>query len=550
MKIKNIHIDILIVLIGGLMFLPFLGGVHLFDWDEINFAESAREMIKTGDYLTVQVNYQPFWEKPPLFIWMQVISMKLFGINEFAARFPNAICGILTLLVLFHAGITLKDRRFGIWWVITYAGSILPFFYFKSGIIDPWFNLFIFLGVFFYMLYTLPGKYLHKNSMIFFAGLFIGLGVLTKGPVALLVFILTGLVFSIFTRFRHFPRFSGILLFLIVFSLVGGLWFILQWLNGNADIIANFIEYQVRLFKTRDAGHGGFFFYHFVVLFLGVFPASVFALPSFYVRKNEGENDRRHHLWMLILFWTVLILFTIVKTKIVHYSSMAYFPLTYLAAISIYRMISGRLQLKSYVRILYVALGILYFLIPIGMQFFIAFKQEIINAGWIRDDFAVGNLQALPGWTGWEFLIGLFPLMGVLIFIFLKNKSLTRRLIAPFVTTILFIYSALLFLVPKIEKYTQHAAIEFYKGLQGKDVYVETLGFKSYAHLFYSRKYPPRNGQVPSREFMLNGDIEKPAYFVMKNIKAEKYLNEYPNLEKIKEKNGFVFAIRKPGEND
>ncbi|MFW6327894.1 MAG: glycosyltransferase family 39 protein, partial [Bacteroidota bacterium] len=84
----------------------------------------------------------------------------------------------------------------------------------------------------------------------------------------------------------------------------------------------------------------------------------------------------------------------------------------------------------------------------------------------------------------------------------------------------------------------------------GKDVYVETLGFKSYAHLFYSRKYPPRNGQVPSREFMLNGDIEKPAYFVMKNIKAEKYLNEYPNLEKIKEKNGFVFAIRKPGEND
>ena len=43
-----------------LLFIPFLGGLHLFDWDEINFAESAREMILTGDYLTVQIDFIPF----------------------------------------------------------------------------------------------------------------------------------------------------------------------------------------------------------------------------------------------------------------------------------------------------------------------------------------------------------------------------------------------------------------------------------------------------------------------------------------------------------
>ena len=123
------------------MFIPFLGGVHLFDWDEINFAESAREMIATGDYLTVLFNFLPFHEKPPLFIWMQVLSMKLFGVNEFAARFPNAICGIVTLLVLFNIGRKLRNNLFGVLWVMAYAGSVLPFFYFKSGIIDPWFNL-------------------------------------------------------------------------------------------------------------------------------------------------------------------------------------------------------------------------------------------------------------------------------------------------------------------------------------------------------------------------------------------------------------------------
>jgi 4-amino-4-deoxy-L-arabinose transferase-like glycosyltransferase len=49
-----------------IFFIPFLGSVHLFDWDEINFAESAREMIVTGNYSRVQIDFHPFWEKPPL----------------------------------------------------------------------------------------------------------------------------------------------------------------------------------------------------------------------------------------------------------------------------------------------------------------------------------------------------------------------------------------------------------------------------------------------------------------------------------------------------
>ncbi|MFM7400989.1 MAG: ArnT family glycosyltransferase, partial [Bacteroidota bacterium] len=52
--------------LGMLFFLPFLGNVHLFDWDEINFAECAREMLITGDWLQPQIDFEPFWEKPPL----------------------------------------------------------------------------------------------------------------------------------------------------------------------------------------------------------------------------------------------------------------------------------------------------------------------------------------------------------------------------------------------------------------------------------------------------------------------------------------------------
>ena len=177
---------LLIIAVSAILFFNSLGKVHLFDWDEINFAESAREMIQTGNYMQVQINYEPFWEKPPLFFWMQVASMKAFGINEFAARLPNAICGIVTLLVLFSIGRRIHNEKFAWWWVLIYAGTFLPNLYFKSGIIDPWFNLFIFLGIYFLGNF-LNAKEKQKKLIppLLLSALFTGLGILTKGPVAL-----------------------------------------------------------------------------------------------------------------------------------------------------------------------------------------------------------------------------------------------------------------------------------------------------------------------------------------------------------------------------
>src|SRR5690606_30358781 len=78
--------EALIIFIGFCFYLPFLGASNLFDWDEINFAEAAREMVITGNYSTVTIDFKPFWEKPPLFFWMQAFFMKIFGISEFASR--------------------------------------------------------------------------------------------------------------------------------------------------------------------------------------------------------------------------------------------------------------------------------------------------------------------------------------------------------------------------------------------------------------------------------------------------------------------------------
>ncbi len=94
MHLNKKNTAILIAIIAAFFFIPFLGRVHLFDWDEVNFAECSREMIKMHDYSRVYINFKPFFEKPPMFFWMQSTAMKIFGVNEFAARFPNALCGI------------------------------------------------------------------------------------------------------------------------------------------------------------------------------------------------------------------------------------------------------------------------------------------------------------------------------------------------------------------------------------------------------------------------------------------------------------------------
>ena len=543
-------IKLIIVVLGALFFIPFLGAVHLFDWDEINFAESAREMIVTGDYLTVQINFQPFWEKPPLFIWMQVLSMKIFGINEFAARFPNAICGIVTMLVLFNIGSKMRDNRFGITWVLAYAGSILPFFYFKSGIIDPWFNLFIFLGIYYLMLYSFP-EYKNRMRSIILSAVFTGLAVLTKGPVGFLLVSLTGGIYLLTIRFRIKVSISEVITYFIVLALVGGFWFILQLFNGNYNIMVDFIVYQARLFQTRDAGHGGFFGYHFVVLLIGVFPSSILAIKSF---RGENLRNSKYKLmkkWMIILFWVVLILFSIVKTKIVHYSSLAYFPLAFLAAHYSIRSQVNIYKWNRWQTVLILLVAILIALPVMFLPFVDRFKDVIIAKNWIKDDFAVANLAAEANWTGFEFLPGLFFLVAViLIFVYVKKEQIFRRALLLWSVTLLFTFSVLLIVVPKIEKYSQNALVEFFKSTQGKDAYVKNLYFKSYATYFYGKTLPPENKNFYDENWLLTGDIDKDVYFVTKIHRAH-LLDEYADIKKIGEKNGFVFFLReKPNKTN
>ena len=538
-KQSNLYLTI-IILSGILFFIPFLGNAHLFDWDEINFAESAREMIVTGNYRQVQINFEPFAEKPPLFFWLQASSMHLFGITEFAARFPNAIFGIITLVTFFFIGKKYRSARFGFIWALSYLGTFLPHVYFKSAIIDPVFNYFIFMGIYF-MFQDILGR-VFKNKYVFpaLAGVFIGLGTLTKGPVALLVFGLCYLVYFIFTRFRNFPGVKKILSFTVLFILICLLWFGPEIMKNGLWFLKEFIEVQAELFLTPVAGHGQPFYYHFIVVFIGCFPISIIALPVLFGKK-QGKDDLQ--LLMKILFWSVIILFSISTTKIVHYSSLTYFPLSFLAAVYLYRLVLQKEKMKTSLLILMGFMGFLFSFLLAALPY-LAANSHLLKP-YLKDPFASASLDVSVPWTGFESLIGIGYFIAVLftIWFFAKKKN-TRGILFLFYSTALCLFIYLLSVVPKIEQYSQGPAIKFYESLQAQDVYIWPVGFRSYAQYFYAKKpASPVYGEA-DQEYLLKGDIDRPAYFVIKLTRKERFEKSCSDCELIRQEGGFRFYKR------
>ena len=272
-KIKEHLGFISIICFYLVLFVPFLGQVHLFDWDEINFAEAAREMIVTGDWLNVQINYEPFWEKPPLFIWLQACSMSIFGVNEYAARFPNVVIGLVTLFVLYLSVYSRYGKQAGVFTLLMYIGSVTPHFYFKSGIIDPLFNLFIYCST----LYLVRSTEYKRIANFFWAGLFLGLAVITKGPVCLLIVGLTGLVYQLYYKVNFYTT-KGLLILFIGLLAFPTLFFGIQVYQIGWWFLQEFITYQIELFCYPIVSNVLPFYYHFVVLLFGCFPLFVLAL--------------------------------------------------------------------------------------------------------------------------------------------------------------------------------------------------------------------------------------------------------------------------------
>lgn len=564
--------QILLAVIGFLFFLPFLGSVHLFDWDEINFAESSREMLVSKNFFQVQINYEPFMEKPPLFFWLQSISMGVFGVTEFAARFPNAIFGVLTMLTLFKIGRALRSEKFGFIWSLIYFGSFLPNLYYKSGIIDPVFNYFIFTSIYYLIRLINSDKGKEQSKFAALSGLFVGLAIITKGPVGLLLLMLAFGVYWVLNRFKRVASVKSVLIFIVTIFAVSFLWFGYELVQNGPWFIVEFVKYQLDLFTTPVAGHSQPFYYHFVVVLIGCFPLSIIAIPRFFNKKEQDTFE--FEKWMKILFWVVLILFSISTTKIVHYSSMAYLPLSFLAANYLFKLHNREAVVKKWMLFTIGFFGLI-FSVLLSLLPIVLMKKDDWLIPNLKDPFAAAQLSIDIPIAGWEFLIGVFYFICIVVGLyFLSKLKVVKSVLIMSLSTAFCLLVFTRVMVPKIESFTQGPMIRFYERLKGQDVYVAPVNMKSYAQYFYAEVEPLKQGSalanykkqlllehnaesfndLPQKDktifnsqvvkWLMTGEADKPTYFVVRVHHKDK-IQPNKDCEFLYEEGGFAFYKRK-----
>ncbi|MCX5657201.1 MAG: glycosyltransferase family 39 protein, partial [Candidatus Omnitrophica bacterium] len=95
---------VILLLLGVFLLFYKLGAIPLLDPDEPRYAETAREMLESKNFLIPHFNYEPRLNKPPLEYWLISLSYLAFGINEFAARFPSAVFGLASIFIVYLLG--------------------------------------------------------------------------------------------------------------------------------------------------------------------------------------------------------------------------------------------------------------------------------------------------------------------------------------------------------------------------------------------------------------------------------------------------------------
>ncbi len=332
-----------LLLIAWVAFLWNLGTTGLVDETEPLFAEAARQMKVTGNWITPYFNGETRFDKPPLIYWLMAIGYHLIGVNDWAVRLPSAFAAIFLMGLGFYA-----LRYFGVshpaalilpennkkkqqqLWLSAWIGAALIAFNMETliwsriGVSDMLLSgcmggalLCFFIG------------YASEKTPWYFAFYFlVGLAVLAKGPVGI---VLPGLI--IFSFLLYLGKLREVLSEMKIFrgiflvSAIAIPWYILVFLeNGSAYIDSFFGYHNFERFTSVVNGHAAPWYFYFLVVLIGFAPWSIYLPVAigrllFWRRSFWSQQPRPAQLGIFALFWfaTIFIFFTVAITKLPSY---------------------------------------------------------------------------------------------------------------------------------------------------------------------------------------------------------------------------------------
>ncbi len=312
---------ILLFLFSLLIYSTFGGLIPLLDPDEPVYGETAKEMLSTGDWISPRI-YGEFWyDKPPLFYWLEAISFSLFGVSTWSARFPSMLLGALTPVYLYLSTKKLLGQQVALRGAFICATSLEIIVLARSAVTDTLLTLTLTIALI---------SFLRKEYIP--AYVFCGLALLAKGPIgfgfpALIVglWMILSKQFT-FRNVMHLKWYWGIPLA----CLVGLPWYIAMGsIHGNA-FIDTFLGYHnvTRFVSPEHAGQNHYWLYLVVVL-AGFYPWSG-TLPGILRRI---KNWRKNPVLLFFLVWAafIFLFFSISSTQLFSYILPLFPPLSMLA---------------------------------------------------------------------------------------------------------------------------------------------------------------------------------------------------------------------------
>lgn len=318
---------IALIIIGVILFFTFLGFRGLCEPDEGRYAEISREMRESGDWLTPRLNYIKHFHKPPLVYWLVNLSFLFFGMNEFTARLPVAILGVIGMVITYLLSIRMgRDKTASFFSSLVLVTTLQFFIWTQVLSSDMVFGFFILLA--FYGFWT--------RSYLFYFG--VAMAFMIKGPVGVIVPCLVIGVYILVTK-EGFFEIKKFLLGGIMFFIITSPWFIYVC-NKNPGLFRYFLFFQSldRLF-TDIHGRGGNILYFIPVLIIGGLPWILF-MPR--VLRIKDSVSLFLFLWLVI----PIIFFSFSGSKLPGYilpvyPAMAIFTGGYLGKKRFYKLFSG-----------------------------------------------------------------------------------------------------------------------------------------------------------------------------------------------------------------
>ncbi|MDQ6765281.1 MAG: glycosyltransferase family 39 protein [Verrucomicrobiota bacterium] len=331
-----------LIFFASLLFhLPGTWTLPLIDRDEPRFAEASREMLERSDYVVPFFNNNYRFDKPPLTYWFQTLSYRVFGINDFAARFPSAVAAALTAVLLFAWGRRIGPECVAWWAVIIFTVSFQTCVHAKAAVADMWLVLFVTAAH--WAGYELlrdrfgphpathpiaPGPQPRWWWMFYLA---LACAFLAKGPIGWTPLLAVGVTkwFVPDAQLQRRFLFATGIIFMLSVVAIWGVPAVLRtdWEFLRVGLGRHVVSRSFGTFHGHGARSAWMYFgtlpFYFVTIFLTFLPWSV-KLP-WLARKLWRERDRLD-AYLIGGAAVIFLVFTLVTTKLPHYTLPA-FPL-------------------------------------------------------------------------------------------------------------------------------------------------------------------------------------------------------------------------------